>query len=142
MLKVLIVDDDLMLADNLEEILLSGGYSVCGIACTVAEAISLGREQHPDLGVVDLRLSDGGFGTEVATALRRVGNFGVLYSTGNPEHPLLDHAEGEGCITKPYMAAALLAALRIVSDQKNHVPLSTRLPKGFRLLSQEHSPIR
>ena len=47
MLKVLIVDDDLMLADNLEEILLSGGYSVCGIACTVAEAISLGREQHP-----------------------------------------------------------------------------------------------
>jgi two-component system, response regulator PdtaR len=133
--KVLIVDDDLMLADNLEDVLIAGGYDVCGIASNVTDAIRIGRATHPNLGVIDLRLGDGGFGTEVATALRCYGEFGVLYSTGNPEHTLLAHAEGEGCITKPFMPASLLTALRIVRDRMADIPASAAFPKGFRLLT-------
>ena len=38
---ILIVEDDLMIADMLEEILVDAGYTVCGIARTVTEAVAL-----------------------------------------------------------------------------------------------------
>lgn len=116
MVKVLIVDDDFMVADCLEETLIDAGYEVCGIAGTVEEAIALGEAHHPDLGVIDLRLAGGRFGTEVAAALRGRHKFGVLYATGNPEHAALRGAEGEGYIGKPYTSKAILAALRSVTE--------------------------
>ena len=67
--KVLIAEDELMIADMLEEILVEHGYEVCGIARTVAEGIALGRLHKPDLAIIDLRLADGGFGTEIAAQL-------------------------------------------------------------------------
>ncbi len=72
-------------------------------------------------------------GTEIAAALRRRGGFGVLYATGNPHHALLDQAEGEGCITKPYLGSNVVSALRVVSERRSNRPLSA-FPKGFRLL--------
>jgi len=142
--KVLIVEDDFMMADCLEEVLVTAGYEVCGIAGNVADAIRLGEQHEPDLGIVDLRLSDGSYGTDAVTALRRryrLGDhphtFGVLYATGNPRHPLILHAEGEGCIGKPYRMASLLVALQAVSDRIANVPVSLNLPKGFRMLNED-----
>ena len=130
MASVLIVDDDLMIADWLEEVLGEAGYDVCGIATTVAEAIELGEFHRPDLVVLDIRLANGGNGMDVAVALRRVGRFGVLYSTGNPEH--MDKAVGEGLLTKPYPGSSLVSALRIVSDMVAGVPASCAAPSEFR----------
>jgi DNA-binding response OmpR family regulator len=132
--KVLIVEDDFMIADCLEEILLEGGYEVCGIAGNVADALALAELEHPDFGIIDIHLGNGRSGTEVAVAIRRRGPFGVLYATGNPHHPALDLAEGEGCISKPYTAHAILAALVVVSDAMARMALPRALPKGFRLL--------
>jgi DNA-binding response OmpR family regulator len=116
MLKVLIVDDDFMMADCLEETLVEAGYEVCGIAGTVDDAIALAEAHRPDLGIIDLRLAGGRSGTEVAAALRSRQKFGVLYATGNPDHALLRDAEGEGYIGKPYSTKAILAALRNITE--------------------------
>ena len=62
MLKVLIVEDDLMLADFAEELLVEHGYKVSGIARTVGDAVARIRHSAPDLVVLDLRLADGGLG--------------------------------------------------------------------------------
>ena len=59
MLKVLIVEDDLMIADITEDFLVASGYEVCGIARTVDKAVALARLRPPDLAVIDLRLADG-----------------------------------------------------------------------------------
>lgn len=133
MLKVLIVEDDSLVADLLEEILEEAGFAVCGVACTVAEAIELGERHNPDLGVIDFHLPGGEYGMQVAAALRQSSRFGVLYATGNPDHPLLSQAEGEGCITKPYSAHTVVAALRVVSERMSNHPTSA-FPRGFRLL--------
>jgi CheY-like chemotaxis protein len=56
-LKVLIAEDDLMIADLVEDILVDEGYAVCGIARSVAEALALARHHKPDLAVLEVVLT-------------------------------------------------------------------------------------
>jgi CheY-like chemotaxis protein len=102
MLKVLIAEDELMIADMIEETLLENGYEVCGIARTVDEAVALVRDHKPDLAVIDLRLADGGFGTEIAAQFEGPDRFGILYASGNVSRGMLGAANGEAYISKPY----------------------------------------
>jgi DNA-binding response OmpR family regulator len=132
--QVLIVEDDVMIADCLEEILVDAGYEVCGIARKVDEAIRMGKETRPDLAVIDLRLAGGRYGTEVASALHAAGGPGVLYVTGNANHPMLVGACGEGCMSKPYSASSIVAALRIVSEIMLKLTVLSKFPADFRLL--------
>src|ERR1700730_2229179 len=105
MLKVMIAEDDLMMADLLEEVLADSGYEVCGIARTVEEGIGLGEQHKPDLAILDMRLADGGIGMDIAAGLNRGGSLGVLYTTGNSGQMGLTQADGEACLAKPYRAA-------------------------------------
>jgi len=81
-LKVLIAEDEAMIAMLTEETLVDHGYEVCGIASTVAEAVALAKSHKPDLAVIDLRLANNGLGTEIAAQLSEMKNLGVLYTTG------------------------------------------------------------
>ncbi len=62
MLKILIAEDDLSIADFVQQILLEDGYDVCGIARTLAAAVALSRCHEPDLALIDLRFANGGLG--------------------------------------------------------------------------------
>ena len=132
--KVLIVEDDLMLADFAEEILVEHGYEVSGIARTVAEAIGLARRCRPDLVILDLRLADGGLGTEFASQLPPVGRPGILYVTGNMSQVTLTN--GDACLAKPYRSADLLRGLEIVAAIVATGKAQPPFPQGFRLLRE------
>jgi DNA-binding response OmpR family regulator len=133
--KVLIAEDDLMIADMIEEILVSNGYEVCGIARTVADGVALGRHHRPDLAVLDLRLADGGLGTEIAAQLSDLDHFGVLYATGNAAFVHLSAVNGHACLTKPYDADDLLRGLKIVSDIVATGAVTSPIPHGFTVLA-------
>lgn len=132
MLKVLIVEDDLMLADFSEEILVEHGYEVSGIARTVTDAVALARRCSPDLVILDLRLADGGLGTEFAAQLPPLGRPGILYVTGNMSQVVLTH--GDGCLSKPYRSVDLLRSLEIVAGIVATGKAQPPFPQGFHLL--------
>ncbi len=134
MLKVLIAEDDLMIADMIEEILVRNGYEVCGIGRTVADCIALGLHHRPDLAIIDLRLADGGFGTDIVAGLAGLDNLGVLYATGNMSSALLTDADGDACLAKPYRSADLLRSLEIVIDIRAQAAVMQPFPRGFQLL--------
>lgn len=134
MLKVLIAEDDLMIADMAEEMLIAEGYEVCGIARTVAAAVALGRQHMPDLAVLDLRLADGGLGTQIAAQLAGQPKLGILYATANVSDALLTATDGHACLAKPYSAAALVRGLEIVTEIVATGSASPPFPVGFRLL--------
>jgi two-component sensor histidine kinase/AmiR/NasT family two-component response regulator/putative methionine-R-sulfoxide reductase with GAF domain len=136
MLKVMIAEDDLMMADMLEDVLVEGGYEVCGIARTVEKAVELGERHQPDLAVLDLRLAEGGLGTEIATRLNRRGQLGVLYATGNVGHDSLTMADGEACLGKPYRPEDVVRALKIVEEIVATGEASRPFPKGFYVLNR------
>ena len=133
MLKVLIAEDNLTIADSVEEALLDGGYDVCGIAGTVDEALALGRAHKPDLVVRDMRLANDGLGTAVAAGLRGVGRIGSLYATGSPDDALHD-ADGIASLTKPYSVRDLVKGLRLVREVMETGTASPPYPHNFRLL--------
>ena len=133
MLKVLIAENDLLMADMLEEIVVNGGFEVCGIARSVAQGVALGRLHKPDLALLDLRLTAGGLGTEIAAQLDRTG-LGILYATGNAGQIDLSRADGEACLDKPYRPADVIRALHIVSEIVRTGTASPPFPAGFRLL--------
>jgi two-component sensor histidine kinase len=134
MSKVLIAENDLLLADMLEEALLHAGYEVCGIARTVEEAVALSTHHDPDLALLDLRLASGGLGTDIAAQLDREGGLGVLYATGNSDQVHLTKADGDACLVKPYRSEDVVRALKIVEEVVNTGCTVLPFPGGFRLL--------
>ena len=134
MLKVMIAEDDLMMADMLEDVLVEGGYEVCGIARTVEKGVELGERHQPDLAVLDLRLAGGGLGTEIASRLNRRGQLGVLYATGNIGHMGLTKADGEACLGKPYRPEDVVRALKIVEEIVATGEASKPFPRSFYVL--------
>jgi ActR/RegA family two-component response regulator len=132
-LKVMIVEDDLMIAETLDAALTDAGYDVCGIATTVPEAVALSRHHRPDLAVVDVRLADGGQGPEIIAQLGGVGKMGVLYATGNKT--TLKASDGHAYILKPYTEPDILRALQIVAEIVAIGTASPPIPRGFKVLA-------
>jgi DNA-binding response OmpR family regulator len=135
MLKVLIAEDELMIADLLEETLVTSGYEVCGIARTVDEAVALAKLHGPDLAVLDVRLARGDRGPDIARRLGDTGTLGILYATGeDPRHSTLTLADGSASIAKPYRVEDVVRALIIVREITTLGTATAPFPQGFRLL--------
>lgn len=141
MQKVLIVEDNIMIADMVEELLLANSYDVCGIVDTVAQGVALCREHKPDLAIIDLRLADGELGTNMAAQLVPFGKLGILYATGNISQVQLTLADGHACIAKPYSAQSLLAGLRLVTQIVEEGHAVPPFPPGFLALLPVSSPV-
>lgn len=134
MLKVLIVEDDLMIADMTEAFLTESGYAVCGIGRTVEQALALAAEHLPDLALIDLRLSDGELGTDIAPQLQKRKRTGILFASGNATQFNLTSEDGDGCLVKPYLTRDLLSSLSIVTDIVTTGSTTQILPRGFKIL--------
>jgi two-component sensor histidine kinase/CheY-like chemotaxis protein len=134
MKKVMIAEDDLFMADMLEEVLVTAGYKVCGIARTVNEGVELCERHRPDLAVMDIRLADG-LGTTIAARLKYLGPMGVLYATGNVANFRLTRADGEACLNKPYTSDDIVSALRVVEQMAGSGTVSGPIPRNLQILS-------
>ncbi len=80
--RVMIVEDEFLIAADLECAVEDAGCQSVGIASDTPEALAL-AEETPDLALVDLNLSDGPTGVDIARSLIARG-ISVLFITGNP----------------------------------------------------------
>ena len=135
MKRVLIAEDDALIAELLEEVIAGGGYAVCGVAATSDEAVRLGKLCNPDLAVLDVQLAQGGDGMEVAALLaEEVQQIGILFATANCESVFARKPRGHACLAKPFLPATLLAALEVVERIVAGGTPSQPLPQGLRLI--------
>ena len=133
MIKVLVAEDNLMLADVLEEYLMGEGFEVY-LASTVDEAVALADLHKPDLAVLDYRLGDGGLGSQIRARIKDKA-MGIIFVSGDTLGHKLTRADGEAYIQKPYSMYALTEALRIVQKiMNNEKIIPSRFPEGFCLL--------
>ena len=82
-LRVLVVEDDAMIAMLLAETLAELGHTVCAVASTEFEAVAAAHRDRPDLMIVDAGLSEGDGVSAVETILL-AGFMPHIFVTGNP----------------------------------------------------------
>lgn len=114
--RVLIVEDEALVALTIEDILVEAGFEVCGIADRPQQALEMARTTPIDIAVVDVRLADGGDGIGLASALHEIGSMLILFATGNPDEVRERARVGHGCLTKPFEAEWLLTAIAAIRD--------------------------
>jgi two-component system, response regulator PdtaR len=111
--KVLIVEDEVLVALQLEDLLTEAGYEVVGI---IADRASLrGIDDPPQVALVDLHLRDGPSGCGIAQEL--AANFGtrVVYVTANPQQIAIPVPTAIGVVQKPFSPQAIVAAVMFAS---------------------------
>ena len=109
--RVLIVEDEILTAMELEAVLSERGFEVVGIAPDAASARALAEGQKIDLALVDVNLRDGRTGVGIGAELARERAAKVIYLTA---HPLPPHERPEGVVgllTKPSDETSVIRAL-------------------------------
>lgn len=111
MLRVLVVEDDAMIASLLAETVQDLGHSVCAIAATEADAVALALTCQPDLMIVDAGLSDGN-GVTAVDAILMSRFVPHLFVTGNARQVKALHPDAV-ILEKPFFLPELVRAIEM-----------------------------
>lgn len=114
-LNVLIVEDEMLLAAELQYICREAGLQDVGLATSCDEAVDLARRLGPDLALVDIHLEDGPTGIEAARMIEHDCGSVVLFMTANVRRLPDDLAGACGVIGKPYSESFVCLALKYLS---------------------------
>jgi len=108
---VLIIEDEPVIAMDIEELVQSCGHTVVGVAATEAEAVELAELHRPGLILADINLGAGGDGTQAVSRIMRHHYAPVIFVTAYPERLLTGEAvEPAFVITKPFEPMTLAIA--------------------------------
>lgn len=118
--RVLIIEDNWSVAEELRRKLASAGFDVVGMAAAGREAFALAEAERPDVAVVDIDLKDSIDGTTVGELLAERG-VAVIYLTAFVELALKEgRAHAVDVLGKPYQDRELFAALEKASKLLRH----------------------
>jgi len=132
--KLLIVEDEFIVANDLQLILTQAGYHVTGIAASVEEAETYLQQQTPDLVILDIRLNGKLSGIALARKLKD-DNIAFIYVSANANQKVLEEAkttEPYGFLVKPFREKDLLVTLDIAWYRHTH-SLESKLRNEERL---------
>jgi DNA-directed RNA polymerase specialized sigma24 family protein len=122
---VMIIEDEPIIAMDLEALLESLGHKVTGIARTEKEAIHLASSKRPGLVLADIQLADGSSGIDAVNKILLNITVPVIFITAFPERLLTgEKPEPAFLITKPFMPDMVKAVVSqaLFFDTKVHVP--------------------
>jgi DNA-binding NarL/FixJ family response regulator len=112
--KILVVQNDFLLAEGLRIVIVDAGYEVVGMARDTASADKLAAQHRPALAIVDMMLEVDVDGLATATFLKQKHGLQILITTGFPD----SFVEREGVhdlacavVKKPYSDEEILEAV-------------------------------
>ncbi len=114
-MKVMIVEDEMLLAMELEHEIHAAGHAVVGIAATKEQALELVRVGPPEFAFVDIHLQDGPTGIDLGRQLAEQG-IPYVFVSGNIKKLPADFAGAIGAIEKPYTMNGMANAIAYLSD--------------------------
>ncbi|MGK2863944.1 MAG: LytR/AlgR family response regulator transcription factor [Chitinophagaceae bacterium] len=118
--RILIVEDDMIIAANISLQLTNLGYEVMSIIPRGEEAIAYVKENKPDILLMDIKLKGTLDGIDTARAIQQHTNIPVIYLTANNEESTFNKAKEThplAFISKPLNALELRRAVALVVEQ-------------------------
>ena len=119
--SLMIVEDERIVAFNLQQRLQRLGYQVTGIAASGAEALAKIGQTGPDLVLMDIRLEGEIDGIETARRLAEVNPVPVIYLTAHAEQSTMDRARATrpyGYLLKPFSELSLHATVQMALERR------------------------
>jgi CheY-like chemotaxis protein len=120
-LRVLIVEDEVMIAMNLESLIEDFGFEVCAIAAMGAEAVTFAKALHPNLVLVDVSLIGGMDGVEAARQIREAIDARIIFVTAYASGEVLERIHSTipdaPIVAKPVIGATLLGVINRTGPQ-------------------------
>lgn len=124
--KLLIVEDNPIVAEDLKTKLIHLGYDITATAYSGEQALESVEHQKPDIALMDIRLGDGMNGIDTALKLKRLHAVSVIYLTAHADDDTISQAkftEPYGYIVKPFddkeiKSVIEIAVFRQQSDRK------------------------
>ncbi len=110
--RILIIEDEPIIAMDIEMIVRDLGHDVVAVATTHAEAVAEAQKHQPGLVLADIQLADNSSGIEAVQEILSDVKLPVIFITAFPERLLTgDRPEPAFLLTKPYQPATLRAAI-------------------------------
>jgi DNA-binding NarL/FixJ family response regulator len=119
--RILVVEDDFLVATEMEVALQIAGFIVTGVAATAEEAIALARSTRPDLAIVDIRLYGARDGVDAALVMFRDHALRSIFATAHADAAVRQRAAPAaplGWLQKPYSMPLLIDTVRQALAQK------------------------
>ncbi|MRJ02065.1 MAG: response regulator transcription factor [Epsilonproteobacteria bacterium] len=130
--KILIVEDESLVAMEIESALTQQGYQVCGIVDNAREAIELTHSHSPDAVLMDIYLNGSVDGIRACRKIKELGDIPVIFLTAYSDNHTVDEAvecQPDGYLVKPFRRSELIATLKLVLKryQNDLVPICNDL---------------
>ena len=110
--QIMIIEDEPLIAMDLETLVEGLGHNVTGIARTRSEALKLAEEKRPGLILADIQLADGSSGLDAVNDLLETFQVPVIFITAYPERFLTgERPEPAFLIAKPFQPAHVSAVI-------------------------------
>ena len=113
--RVLIVEDEALIAMNLESLIEDFGFEVCAVAARGAEAVTFAKALHPDVVLMDVNLIGDMDGIEAARRIRETIDariiFVTAYGTGEVLERIHTAVPDAPILSKPVAGSTLLDAI-------------------------------
>ncbi|SRR5579883_3126208 len=113
--RILVVEDDFLVASQVEMALSDAGFDVTGVAASADEAVRLAQSQRPALAVMDVRLAGERDGIQAALEMFRKLGIRCIFATAHGDQHSRERAQPAmplGWLQKPYSMASLVTAVR------------------------------
>lgn len=120
--KILIVEDEAIVALELKSRLTDLGYSVCGTVTSGSEAIKTAEEQNPSIILMDINIKGPIDGVETAEKIKNIYDIPIIFLTAFSDSGTLERAkitEPYGYIVKPFEERELHTAIEIAIYKHN-----------------------
>ena len=131
--RILIVEDDWIVARAVQKILENAGFEVTGVVGSAAGALSSVHESLPDLILLDIVLGEGPDGIEVAKELRVLADVPIVFVTAHADATTLRRAAEvtpAGFVVKPFQEAQLLSTVTMaVTRASSDVTCGSEAPR-------------
>jgi two-component system, cell cycle sensor histidine kinase and response regulator CckA len=114
--RVLVVEDEAIVAMDLEQQLTASGYEVVGLLDTGEQAVAQAAELRPDVVLMDIRLRGKMDGIEAAARIRAEADLPVVYLTAHSDEETFGRARSTdpmAYVLKPFDARSLRAAIEL-----------------------------
>jgi len=110
--KVLIIEDEPLIAMDIQAMVEDLGHSVTGIARTHDEAVKMVAEERPGIVLADIQLADGSSGLDAVNEILEQMTLPVIFITAFPERLLTgERPEPAFLVTKPFEPSAVSALI-------------------------------